>query len=107
MNIIKLLYMDTDLNKIIKTYDKLTYFDQYGGSFVLFIGITVIIIILMSYFHTMINIQPIVDDWPNQRCKPAYLPFAGFITRPEGVSATDYTLENFTYCSQNILYLCN
>ena len=103
MNIIQLLYMDTDLNKIIKTYDKLTYFDQYGGSFVLFIAITIIIIILMSYFHTMINIQPIVDDWPNQRCNPAYLPFAGFITRPEGVSATDYTLENFTYCSQNIL----
>lgn len=103
MNIIHLLYMDTDLNNVIKMYDKLTYFDQYGGSFILFIIITLIIIILISYFHTMINIQPIVDDWPNQRCNPAYIPFAGFITRPEGVSATDYTAENFTYCTQNIL----
>jgi len=103
MNIIQLLYMDTDLNKIIKTYDKLTYFDQYGGALVLFIIITIIILILISYFHTMINIQPIVDDWPNQRCNPAYIPFAGFITHPEGVSATDYTSENFTYCTQNIL----
>jgi len=103
MNIIHLLYMETDLNKIKKMYDKLTYFDQYGGSLVLFIIITLIVLILVSYFHTMINIQPIVDDWPNQRCNPAYLPFAGFITHPEGISASDYTAENFTYCTQNIL----
>jgi len=103
MNIIHLLYMDTDLNKIKKMYDKLTYFDQYGGSLVLFIIITLIILILTSYFHTMINVQPIIDDWPNQRCNPAYLPFAGLITHPEGVSASDYTAENFTYCTQNIL----
>lgn len=107
MNIIHLLYMayeiETDLNNIKKMYDKLTYFDQYGGSLVLFIIITLITLILISYFHAMINIQPIVDDWPNQRCNPVYMPFAGFINRPEGVSATDYTAENFTYCSQNIL----
>jgi hypothetical protein len=51
----------------------------------------------------MINAQPIIDDWPNQRCKPNIIPFAGLITRPEGVSVTDYTAENFTYCTQNIL----
>lgn len=103
MNIIQLLYMETELNKIKKMYDKLTYFDQYGGSFILFIIITLIVIILIIYFHTMINIQPIINDWPNQRCNPLYIPFAGFITHPEGVSATDYTSENFTYCTQNTL----
>jgi hypothetical protein len=95
--------MDTNLNKIIKMYDKLNYFDQYGGSLVLFIIITLIIVILISYFQTMINIQPIVDDWPNQRCKPNIMPLAGFITHPEGVSATEYTYQNFNYCIQNIL----
>jgi hypothetical protein len=95
--------MDTNLNKIIKMYDKLNYFDQYGGSLVLFIIITLIILILISYFQTMINIQPVVDDWPNQRCKPNIIPFAGFITHPEGVTATQYTYQNFNYCIQNIL----
>lgn len=94
---------DNNLNNITKMYEKLTYFDQYGGSLVLFIFITIIVIILMSYFHTMINIQPIIDDWPNQRCKPTIIPFAGFITRPDGMSATEYTSQNFTYCTQNIL----
>ena len=51
----------------------------------------------------MINAQPIADDWPNQRCKPNIIPFAGLITHPEGVTASEYTAENFTYCIQNIL----
>ena len=103
MNIIHLLYMDTNLNTITKMYDKLNYFDQYGGSLILFIVITIVVILLVSYFHTMTNIQPIINDWPNQRCKPTIIPFAGLITHPEGVTASEYTSQNFTYCTQNIL----
>lgn len=103
MNIIHLLYMDTNINNIKKLYDKLSYFDQYGGSLVLFIIITIIVLILILYFNTMNNIQPIIDDWSNQRCKPTIMPFAGLITHPEGISATDYTFQNFNYCTQNIL----
>ena len=91
------------INNIKKMYEKLNYFDQYGGSVILYIIITLVLIILMSYCFIMINAQPIIDDWPNQRCKPNIIPVAGFITRPEGVSATDYTYQNFTYCTQNIL----
>ena len=103
MNIIHLLYMDNKLNNIKKMYEKLSYVDQYGGSLVLFIIITIVIIILITYFHTMANIQPIINDWPNQRCKPTIIPIAGLITRPEGMSASEYTSQNFNYCTQNIL----
>jgi hypothetical protein len=92
-----------ELQNIKKMYEKLNYFDQYGGSVVLFIVITIILIIMISYCLIMINVQPIIDDWPNQRCKPNIIPVAGFITHPEGISATDYTYQNFTYCTQNIL----
>lgn len=92
--------MDNDITKL---YDKLNYFDQYGGSVVLFIVITIVVLLLVVYFHTMTNIQPIIDDWSNQRCKPYIIPFAGFITHPDGISASDYTFQNFNYCSQNIL----
>lgn len=92
-----------DLQNIKKMYEKLTYFDQYGGSVILCIIITIIICLLISYCFIMINAQPIIDDWPNQRCKPNILPIAGFITHPEGVSASDYTYENFNYCMQNTL----
>jgi hypothetical protein len=91
------------LQNIMKMYEKLNYFDQYGGSVILFIIITIILILIISYCLIMVNVQPIIDDWPNQRCKPNIIPFAGLITHPEGISASDYTSQNFTYCTQNIL----
>jgi hypothetical protein len=92
-----------ELQNVKKMYEKLNYFDQYGGSVILFVIITIIVFLLISYCFVMINSQPIIDDWPNQRCKPNIIPFAGFITHPEGVSATEYTSQNFTYCVQNTL----
>jgi hypothetical protein len=91
------------LQNIKKMYEKLTYFDQYGGSVILFIIISILLFISISYCFAKINAQPIIDDWNNQRCKPNIIPFAGFITHPEGVSASDYTYQNFTYCTQSIL----
>ena len=91
------------LQNINKMYEKLNYFDQYGGNVMLFIIITIILLIFISYCYVKIHAQPIIDDWPNQRCKPNIIPFAGFITHPEGVSALDYTAENFTHCTQTIL----
>ena len=91
------------LQNIKKMYENLNYFDQYGGSVILFVIITIILCLTISYCFIMINTQPIIDDWANQRCKPNIMPFAGFITHPEGMSASDYTYQNFTYCTQNIL----
>ena len=99
--------MDNNSNKnyinIKKIYDNLNYFDQYGSSLVLFILITISLFILCSYCFVMINVQPIQDDWINQRCKPFIIPFAGLINAPEGTSSTDFTKENFDYCTQNII----
>jgi hypothetical protein len=94
---------NTGLQNVTKMYEKLNYFDQYGGSLILFIIITIILILIISYCLIMVYAQPIIDDWPNQRCKPNIIPFAGLITHPDGMSASDYTSQNFTYCTQNIL----
>ena len=91
------------LQNIKKMYDKLTYFDQYGLTFTIFILITTALVIFISYCYAKIHAQPIIDDWPNQRCKPNIIPIAGFITHPEGISALDYTAQNFTNCTQSIL----
>lgn len=56
-----------------------------------------------TYCQVMQVRKEVADDWTNQRCNPKYLPFAGYITHPEGITAFDYTNENFQYCVQNIL----
>jgi hypothetical protein len=89
--------------EINKMYKNITYFDEYGGSVFLFILITILLFIGHSYSVIMLNIKPIREDWQAQRCKPSIIPFAGLINPPGGMSASEYTSENFQYCMQNIL----
>ena len=95
--------MDTTLKFINNTYDKLSYFDMYGNSVFIFILITLFVFLVYSYCQIMQKKEAIADDWVNQRCKPQNIPFAGFITHPDGTTAFQYTNENFQYCVQNIL----
>lgn len=90
-------------HKINEMYAKLSYFDQYGGSVVMFIILIIILFVAVSYTTIMRNVQPIKDDWSAQRCKPNVLPFAGLINKPDNMSVVDFTGENFNYCMQNIL----
>jgi hypothetical protein len=98
---------DTNMNKtflfINETYDKLSYFDLYGNSVIIFIFMTLFVFIVFSYCKVMQTKEAIADDWVNQRCKPQNMLFAGLITHPEGTSAFKYTSDNFQYCVQNIL----
>lgn len=88
---------------IHKLYDKLTYLDMYGSSVIIFLIITLFVFFVHTYCQVMQVRKEVADDWNNQRCNPKYMPFAGYITRPEGTSAFDYTNENFQFCVQNIL----
>jgi hypothetical protein len=105
MNIINLQYMDNTkgIQKIQHMYDKLTYFDSYSNSVILFIIISIIFFFACSYCFVMINITPIKNDWTNQKCKPYIIPFAGLINKPDNMSISDFTKQNFEYCTQNIL----
>jgi hypothetical protein len=91
------------LNTIKKMYENLTYFDQYGFSFILFIIITILLIIFIASCLALANIQTIQQDWPNQRCKPYILPIAGLINKPPNMSIAEFTSQNFNYCTQSIL----
>lgn len=91
------------LKNITDLYNNLSYFDQYGSSVLLLILVTIVLFLLCSYCFVLINVQPIKDDWVNQRCKPFNLPFAGIINKPDNMSATEFTKQNFDYCTQNIV----
>jgi len=98
--------MDEPVNNtkmLKKMYDGLSYFDQYGSSLLLFIFVTIVLFLLVSYCYVLIYAQPIRDDWVRQRCNPYVIPFAGMINAPDGKSATEFTKENFNYCTQNIV----
>ena len=87
---------------INEIYDNLSYYDMYGTTIFQFIMLTLFVFYIYIYCKVIQKKEDILNDWTNQRCNPKYLPFAGYITHPEGISAFDYTTENFQYCIQNI-----
>ena len=88
---------------INKMYDQLTYSDKYGTSIFFFFILSLLLLLGISYCIAMIYLEPIQDNWVNMRCKPFIIPFAGMINKPEDMSSTDYTKQNFQYCMQNII----
>lgn len=106
MNIIRLQYMSNiqkSIDYVNKTYDKLSYFDVYGGSVVF--CIVLIVIIVFFFFHSKIRmaIVPIRNNWAKYRCNPLVMPFAAYIVEPKDVPWLKFTGNNFTFCANNIL----
>lgn len=95
--------MDETLRFVNDIYDNLSYFDLYGNSVFIFILMTLFVFLVFTYCKIMRKKEDIANDWVNQRCNPENIPFAGFITHPEGVTAFQYTSDNFQYCIQNVL----
>jgi len=86
-----------------KMYNKLTYFDSYGSSVFLCMILIIILFVIHSYCMVMNRVQPIKENWAENRCRPEVIPFAGLINKPANKTATDYAAENFAYCTQNML----
>ena len=86
-------------NYFHKVYKKDGYLDKYGGSIVATIITLLIFFIIFSYYYIQNKIEPIRQDWANQRCRPEVMPFAGMINAPPGTSNMEYTSENFMQCT--------
>lgn len=82
-------------------YGDKTFSGRYGIDI---IKVCVVIFIFMSavtYFQIQNKLLDVKRDWPEYRCRPDVMPFAGWINAPEGVSPMEYTKQNFMECSAN------
>lgn len=84
-------------------YSATDYMSKYGTD----VWITAIVCTTVLYLTThqyIVNILEVIRaDWPNLKCEPLLLPFAGFINKPVGVSNFLFTSENFNTCVYEIL----
>jgi len=106
MIIIHLQYMSNiqkSIEYINHTYDKLSYFDVYGGS--VFVCVVLISLLVIYYYRGKADMAllPLKDNWAVHRCNPLVMPFAGYIVKPEGIPWLNFTANNFNYCTNNIL----
>ena len=60
------------------------------------LSIFIILIFVLMYFYNIlaVGIKNIQDNWPQYRCNPSIMPFAGTFGHD--------VMDNFTYCIQNM-----
>ena len=82
-------------------YDDKSFSGRYGIDI---IKVCVVIFIFMSavtYFQIQNKLLEVKRDWPEYRCRPDIMPFAGWINAPDGESPLEYTKQNFMECGVN------
>lgn len=89
--------------KINDIYVKSSYLEKYGGSVIFTIFAILIVFFYFIYLNIQNNKEIVKKDWANNKCSPAYLPFAGTIMEPKDMSNMEYTIKNFSECSEVIL----
>ena len=89
--------------KINDIYIKSSYLEKYGGSVIFTIFAILIVFFYFIYLNIQNNKEIVKKDWANNKCSPQYLPFAGTIMEPKDMSNMEYTIKNFSECSEVIL----
>ena len=93
-----------DINKKInKMYDNAKYLDTYGGSYYGTILLFIVFLFIIGYLLVQINLEPLKKKFPQNKCNPAYIPFAGFIAKPPDQTAMEFTASNFSMCINQVL----
>jgi len=86
---------------IEKLYIKEGYFANYGMDLLLAGFIVFMTISISSLLVVKSTIGQVRADWAANRCKPVYIPFAGWIMPQPGLSGFEGTSQNLEFCFQS------
>ena len=87
------------VEKLDYVYGDKTFSGRYGIDIVKVCFVIFLFIVSITYFQIQNKLLEVKRDWPEYRCRPDVMPFAGWINAPDGVSPMEYTKQNFIECS--------
>lgn len=87
------------VEKLEYLYGDNTFSGRYGIDIVKVCFVILFFMTCITYFQIQNKLLDVKRDWPEYKCRPDVMPFAGWINAPEGVSPLDYTKQNFIECS--------
>ena len=90
------------IDYINKTYDKLSYFDLYGGSVFMFAWLIIILVLFFHFTKINMRLEPVRQNWTKHRCNPLYMPFAGYIMKPKDTGWVKFAGNNANFCINEI-----
>jgi hypothetical protein len=90
-------------DRVDELYDQSGYSDKYGLHLWIVITLAFLVLFASAYYYVLNHLQPIKANWNEEKCNPAYMPFAGVIHDKKGDDFYKFTADNFTGCTQTIL----
>ena len=54
------------------------------------------------YFIADANMTYVRKSWKSYRCNPLVMPIAGFINAPQNIDKSEYTSQNFNFCTSEM-----
>ena len=91
------------INDIVSLNDKNGYMNKYGSDVWGSIILCFIFLYLIFGVYIKNYLEVVKADWPNKRCNPLVMPFAGNIIKVPGQSPLAFTVTNFSSCINDIL----
>lgn len=95
--------MTSKYDSIHRLYDKQTYLDKYILDVIIAILTCVLVIYYIFKHRIKEEIRDLNADWETHRCKPHYMPVAGFMKASPGNNVYEKTMENFRHCLSGII----
>ena len=89
------------LDKINNLYGDRTFSGRYGFDVIKVEIVVFLFMVAITYIQIQNKLLEVKQDWPQYRCRPDVMPFAGWINPPEDMSPAEYTAANFAQCSAN------
>ena len=91
------------INNLYNEKTKQGYYSKYGSDVIIAVIIICIFFITITYYYVLNHLPLIKQNWPKNKCNPAYLPFASMVIDDKHKSNLDVIGENFDDCTKNIL----
>ena len=87
------------VEKLKYLYGDNTFTGRYGIDIVKVCFVIFLFMACITYFQIQNKLLEVKRDWPEYRCRPDVMPFAGWINAPDDVSPMEYTKQNFMECT--------
>ena len=91
------------MKETLNLYESKEYLDYYGIDLLISIILIFILVFANVYYYIKNNLNSMKKDWDKNQCNPLIMPFAGLIHSKKGLTASQYTQQNFEKClSDNV-----
>jgi hypothetical protein len=90
------------MTRVSKIYKRESFIEKYTMDMVLTTATFLAVLSCVVYMVADANMTYVRKSWKSYRCNPLVMPIAGFINAPQNMDKSDYTSQNFNFCTSEM-----